>query len=71
MDWKFGISRCKLLYIESINKKVLLYSLGNYIHYPMINLNGKEYEKEYMYISLNQFAISQKLTQLCKSTILQ
>ena len=26
-DWEFGISRCKLLYIEWINNKVLLYGL--------------------------------------------
>ena len=39
---EFGINRYKLLYIEWINK-VLLYSTGNYIHYPMINCNGKEY----------------------------
>ena len=25
MDWEFGGSRCKLLYIEWINKKVLPY----------------------------------------------
>ena len=31
-DWEFGISRCKLLYIEWINNKVLLYSTGNYIY---------------------------------------
>ena len=31
--------------IEWINK-VLLYSTGNYIQYPVINHNGKEYEKE-------------------------
>ena len=46
-----GISRCKLLYIEWINNKVLLYSIGNYTQYPVINHNGKEYEKEYMYIT--------------------
>ena len=47
MDQEFGISRCKLLYIEKIkNKEVLLYSTGNYIQYPAINHNGKEYEKE-------------------------
>ena len=34
--WKFGISRCKLVYIEWINNKVLLYSTGNYIQYPVI-----------------------------------
>ena len=45
MHWEFGISRCKLSYIEWINNKVLLYSIGNYIQYPAINHNGKEYEK--------------------------
>ena len=28
------------------SNKVLLYSIGNYIQYPVINPNGKEYEKE-------------------------
>ena len=41
--WEFGMSRCKLLYIGWINNKVLLYSTGNYIQYPVINDNGKEY----------------------------
>ena len=51
MDWEFGISRGKLLYIGWINNKVLLYIIGNYINYTVINHNGKEYEKEstYMY----------------------
>ena len=31
------------IYREQINNKVLLYSTGNYIQYPMINHNGKEY----------------------------
>ena len=30
MEWEAGVSRCKLLYIERINKKVLLGST-NYI----------------------------------------
>ena len=30
-DWEFETGRCKLLYIEWINNKVLLYSTGNYI----------------------------------------
>ena len=38
MEWEFGVSRCKLLYIEWINNKVLLYSTGNYIQYSMIRL---------------------------------
>ena len=28
------------------NSKVLLQSMGNYIQYPGININGKESEKE-------------------------
>ena len=50
MDCEFGISKCKLLYTEWINNKVLLYSTGNYIQYAVINHNGKEYEKECTYI---------------------
>ena len=50
MEWGFGVSRCKLLYIEWINNKVLLYSIGNYIQYPVINHNGKVYKKECIYM---------------------
>ena len=31
MEWESGVIRCKLSYIEWINKKVLLYSTGIYI----------------------------------------
>ena len=48
--------------------KVLLSSAGNYIQYPVISHNGKEYET---HVELNHFALQQKLTQHCKSTILQ
>ena len=54
MDWEVGVSRCKLLYMEWINNKVLLYSTGNYIQYPVINHHGKEYEKEYIYICITE-----------------
>ena len=50
MECEFGVSRCKLLYIECINNKVLPYSTGNYVQYPVINHNGKEYKKECVYI---------------------
>ena len=46
MEWEAGVSRCKLLYVEWINNKVLLCSTENYIQYPMINHNGKEYFKK-------------------------
>ena len=50
MKWEVGISRYKLLYIGWINNKVLLYSTGNNIQYLMVNRNGKEYKKEYIYM---------------------
>ena len=49
-DWEFRISRCKPLFIGWINNKLLLYSTGGYIQYPVINYNGKEYFKRiYIY----------------------
>jgi len=45
MDREFGVSRYKLLYTGWISNKVLSYSTGNYIQYPVLNHDGKEYEK--------------------------
>ena len=42
MEQEVGVSRCELWYAEWVNSKVLLYSTGNYIQYPVINRNGKE-----------------------------
>ena len=42
MDCEFGNSRGTLLYIEWINNKVLLYSIGNSIQYHVINHCEKE-----------------------------
>ena len=50
MGWEFGISRCKLLYIEWVENKILFYSTGNYVQYPVRKHNGKECEKKYTYI---------------------
>ena len=47
MEWKFGVSRWKLVYMEQINK-ILLYSIANYIQLSVTNHNGKEYKKEHM-----------------------
>ena len=38
-------SICKLLYTGWKNSKVLMYSTGNYIQYPVINHNGKNMKK--------------------------
>ena len=52
--WEFGVSRCKLLCIEWIDNKVLLYSTGNYIQYPGINHNGKESKKECIRVCITE-----------------
>ena len=58
-DWEFAVSRCKLLYTGWINNKVLLYSAGNYIQYPVIDYNGKEYEKAYICITESLYCIEE------------
>ena len=55
LDWEFGVSRYKLVHTEWINNKVLLYSTGNYIQYPVINHNGKEYKRECVYIYIYMY----------------
>ena len=45
-----GVWGYKLLYVDWINNKALLYSTGNYIQYPVINHNGNEYEKECIFL---------------------
>ena len=52
MEWEVKVSRCKLLYTEWINNKVLLYCTENYIQYLMINHNEKEYK--YIYICITE-----------------
>ena len=49
MDWEFGINSSKLLSIELIKNKVLLYSTGNYTQCPVIN-HSRKYEKESIYV---------------------
>ena len=41
MDREFGVSRCKLLHLECINNKVLLYGTGNYIQSLGIESDGR------------------------------
>ena len=38
-----GLIECKPLHLEWIENKVLVYSIGNYTQYPVINHNGKEH----------------------------
>ena len=57
MDWEFRVSRCELLHLGWINNKVLLKSTVNYIQYPRINHNGKEYKKECISVYNSHFAV--------------
>ena len=41
MDWEFGVSRYKLLYLEGISNEVLLYSTGNYSQSLGIDHDGR------------------------------
>ena len=45
------VSRCKLLDIEWINNKILLYSTENYTQYTMINHSGKNIFKRELYVN--------------------
>ena len=45
MDWEFGISRCRPLYIGLINKKILPYGIANYIQYPVLAIRAKNIKK--------------------------
>ena len=42
LDGEFGVSRCKVLHLEWMDNKVLLYIAGNYIQSPGINQNETE-----------------------------
>ena len=69
MDWEFGVSTCKLLHLEWINDKVLLYSTGNYIQPPETDHDGKEYfQRKYVYVHV-YFTVQQKLAH-CKSKLI-
>ena len=50
--------------MEWINYKVLLYSIGNYIQYSVKNHNGKESEKDYVYINIYDTHICITITLL-------
>ena len=60
--------------IYKINNRDLLQSTGNYIQHLVVNYDEKEQKKDidkYVNIKPINFAVHLKLTQYCKSTILQ
>ena len=70
-EGRFGINKCKLLYIEWISKKVLLYRTGNYLQYAGLSHNEKEcvcvciyYIHTHTHTQRNHFAVQQNLTRI-------
>ena len=62
-----GLACIKFIYRTDKNK-ILLYSIGDYIQYLLINNDGKEYRKEYIYMCtllLSHFS----RVQLCATPI--
>ena len=52
-----------LFYREQINNKFLLNGTENYIQHLIINHNGREYEREYIY-ELNHYCTAEINTRL-------
>ena len=72
MEWEVGFNRCKLLYMQGLNNKDLLYGTENYVQCPMINHNGKEYKKEDTHVCITESLCSiAGINTIFKSTILQ
>ena len=70
-EWEglgFGVSRCKRLHVEWISHEILLYSPGNSIWCPVTEHNGRK--RMYMDVWLGCFAVQQKVTEYCMSTII-
>ena len=73
ISWETGIDIYTLLYIKQRTNKDLLQSTGNSTQSSVMGYRGKESKKEwiYVYAQLIHFAVHLKLTQHCKSTVLQ
>ena len=55
MDWEFGMSRCKQLYIDWTNSEVLYCIVqGTTFSIPGINHNEKDSEKECIQICITE-----------------
>ena len=63
------LTKKTIIYRKDKNK-VLLYSTGNYIQYPVINHNRKENKKRYIHIKLNHRDVQQELIKHCRLAII-
>ena len=70
-DFEVGPPILGVIHSEHLSVYILKLKvhIRNYIQYLVINHNGKKCGKEYIY-KLSRFAVQQKLTQHCNSTLL-
>ena len=73
MDWGFGIGICTLRDMEWLANRNLPSSTEHSTQYSLIIYVKKDSERDYIcvHVQLNHFFVQQKLSQPCKSTILQ
>ena len=69
-DREFGVVRCKLLHLEHMGNKVLLYIAQGTVSRLLGKKLMEKEKKKAMYGWLGHFAVQQKLKEHCKSTIL-
>ena len=48
-----------------MDNKILLYTTGNYVQYPVTNHHGKEYEKDYIYIYISTYTDTHVYVCVC------
>ena len=71
MDWEFGVNRCKQLPLEWISNEILLCSPETYISSPMME---HDHVRKRMYTRMCDrvtLLYSRKLTEHCKSAIME
>ena len=68
INQKVGTDIYTLPNIEQMGNEDLLYSTGNCVQSLGLGHDGRKYEKKEW---LGRFAVQQKLTEQCKSTVLE
>ena len=71
VGWTGSLGLVDANYLEWMSNVALLYSTGNYSQSLVIEHDRIWEKKRYIYVYLGYFAVQQKLTEHCKSTIMK
>ena len=72
MDQEFGVSRCKLLHLESKAMRSYCIAQGTIANHLWQNMMEDNMRKRtYMYVWFGHFAVQKKLTEYCKLTVIE